>query len=345
VRNLQEIESKPIRWLWRHRIPSKLAVLAGMPGCGKSQLTIAVTAVLTTAGNWITGEPCELGRVIFVAAEDDPGDTIRPRLEAAGGDLDYVQVVDGDRDEKGKPIPRTLDAVDKLAAHCLRYVKDGDVPVRLIVIDPISSYFGRHDSHNTAEVRGLLAPLLTLADEHGITIPAVTHLNKSEGSNAANRVTGSGALVAASRAAFVVGEHLEIDDAYCMATLKTNLSPEKTGVGYRVVPVTVGAIDTSRVEWIPGVVDVDADTLLAPKKDKWRALAAPPDQRRLALPVSADGDETDDVELVVRTDSDGRRRVVLVASVTWTDAATVDALAEQLHAAAAEIRKHDTGDT
>lgn len=73
----------------------------------------------------------------------------------------------------------------------------------------------------------------------------------------------------------------------------------------------------------------------------WRALAAPPDQRRLALPVAVDGDDAGDVDLTVRTDPDGRTRAVLIASVTWTDAAELRAFGDRVHASADEIEKAD----
>jgi len=37
---------------------------------------------------------CKPGEVLFLTAEDDPADTLRPRLEAAGADLSKVHIVD-----------------------------------------------------------------------------------------------------------------------------------------------------------------------------------------------------------------------------------------------------------
>src|SRR5205809_601664 len=48
------------------------------------------------SGVWrVDRDPCVPGSVIFLNAEDDPADTLRPRLEAAGADLGRVQFVDG----------------------------------------------------------------------------------------------------------------------------------------------------------------------------------------------------------------------------------------------------------
>ncbi|CAN0247538.1 unnamed protein product, partial [Hapterophycus canaliculatus] len=170
----------------------------------------------------------------------------------------------------GKRRPWVLEDAESLAQLCEQF---GDV--KLIVIDPITAYIGNKDGHNTSDVRGLLEPLMALADKHKIAIVAVSHLNKTIGSDATSRVTGSGDFVAASRAALLVASHPEIEDAQIIATLKTNLSPDKSGFGYRIVSVTTDeGIQTSKVEWIPGSIEVDADQLLAPKRE-----AADPDTK------------------------------------------------------------------
>ena len=76
---------------------------------------------------------------------------------------------------------------------------------------------------------------------------------------------------------------------------------------------------------------------LAPSFSRdWRALAAPPAQRGLALPVRTSADapaEPDDVELRVRRGDDGAR-VVLVAAVVFRDTGEARRLAARLCEAA-----------
>src|SRR5208282_2701308 len=95
-RQMSEIQSKPIRWLWPGRIArGKVSILAGNPGLGKSQIMASMTAIVSTAGQWpVDRTRCERGNVIILSAEDDAEDTIRPRLEAAGADLSRVFVLD-----------------------------------------------------------------------------------------------------------------------------------------------------------------------------------------------------------------------------------------------------------
>src|SRR5215831_1137619 len=96
VRRLSEVEAKPIRWLWPGRIArGKVSMIAGHPGLGKSQITAALAAVVTTGGTWpVDRTQCERGSVILLNAEDDAADTIRPRLEAAGADISRIEIIE-----------------------------------------------------------------------------------------------------------------------------------------------------------------------------------------------------------------------------------------------------------
>ena len=52
-----EITPEKIEWLWPGRLArGKHTCIAGEPGTGKSQLTIAVVAAVTTGGEWPCGE-------------------------------------------------------------------------------------------------------------------------------------------------------------------------------------------------------------------------------------------------------------------------------------------------
>jgi len=84
-----DIAPRSVQWLWPGRIArGKVTMLAGHPGLGKSQLALAIAAIVTTGGRWpVDGFRAECGSAVILSAEDDAEDTIRPRLEAAGADL------------------------------------------------------------------------------------------------------------------------------------------------------------------------------------------------------------------------------------------------------------------
>jgi hypothetical protein len=184
-----DIESKPIDWLWLGRIArGKLTMVAGNPGLGKSQLTAAIASTATTGGTWpVDGTWCPQGNVIFLNAEDDAADTIRPRLEAAGADLSRVFSLDAVRDgDTGKESAFNLDQDLSRLRSMLNEI-GGAV---LIVIDPITAYMGGVDSHKNADVRAVLGPVATLAADYGAAIIGVSHLNKGGGNEAMMRVMG-----------------------------------------------------------------------------------------------------------------------------------------------------------
>ena len=95
VRCMADVEPEKIEWLWPGRIAiGKQTLIGGEPGLGKSQITTALAATVTNGGAW----PCDegkapLGSVIILSAEDDAGDTIRPRLDAAGADVTRVHQI------------------------------------------------------------------------------------------------------------------------------------------------------------------------------------------------------------------------------------------------------------
>ena len=104
VRCVADVEIKPVRWLWPGRIArGKLTMIAGDPGLGKSQVTVALAATVSTGGEWpVDGSACERGSVLILSAEDDVADTIKPRLMAAEADENRVFVLDAGRDNKGR---------------------------------------------------------------------------------------------------------------------------------------------------------------------------------------------------------------------------------------------------
>src|SRR5262249_34355637 len=72
--------------LWQNRLArGKLTLLAGEPGIGKSQTVIDIIARISNGGFWPDGGRAPLGSSVILSAEDSANDTLRPRLEAAGG--------------------------------------------------------------------------------------------------------------------------------------------------------------------------------------------------------------------------------------------------------------------
>jgi putative DNA primase/helicase len=234
---MDTIQPERIDWLWPGKIPSgKVSLLAGDPGLGKSLVTIDMASRVTRGIRWPdSDEPNPPGSVIILSAEDDPADTIRPRLDAARAEVAKVVLMQAiewyDVDAK-KPCTRPFNLerdIPTLDNACEQYPD-----VKLVIVDPVSAYCGGTDSHKNAEVRGLLAPLAEFAARRRLAVVCVTHLNKSAGP-AMYRSMGSLAFVAVSRAVWGIVKDPSQPSNRLMLPVKCNLSADTTGLAYRIV--------------------------------------------------------------------------------------------------------------
>jgi hypothetical protein len=262
VRRASEIEPEALKWLWPHRIAlGKQTIIAGETGLGKSQLTYAITATTTTGGRWPGDEgSAPPGSVIILSAEDDAADTIRPRLDAAGADVSKVYILSAVQVEDGKG-RRSFNIQTDLEPLEREIERRGDV--RLVVIDPVSSYLGKVDSHRNAELRAVLEPLSDMAARLGVAVLSVTHLSKGSGGAANSRFIGSIAFVATARADYIVARDPNDGERRLFLPTKNNLGPEGTGLGFRIATkVTPSGIVAPAVCWDSLPVTVTANEVV-----------------------------------------------------------------------------------
>jgi putative DNA primase/helicase len=269
TKRLSDIEAKPISWLWPGRIArGKLTIIAGNPGIGKTQITASIAAIVTKGSSWpVTNDLCERGKILFLTAEDDAADTVRPRLEAAGADLNLIHVIEGvSQPARGNGIrhSRTFSLLSDLNALEEKLAELGEVAA--VIIDPISAYLSGVDSHKNAEVRSILTPLADLAARHNTAIIGVSHLNKAASVQVLMRVSGSLAFVAAARAAWLVAPDPDDNSRRLLLPLKNNLGRDTHGLAYSIESVNVacatGLIETSRIKWESTAVTRTADDVM-----------------------------------------------------------------------------------
>jgi putative DNA primase/helicase len=260
-----DIAPEKIEWLWPGRLArGKHTCIAGEPGTGKSQLSIAIIAAVTIGGEWPCGEGhAPLGNVIILSAEDGAADTIIPRLMAAGADRERVHVVSAVLDTDGNR--RTLNLQHDLDLLEKKIAEVGDVA--LVIVDPVSSYLGKTDSHKNSEVRGVLEPLSEMADRTRVAILSITHFSKAGANSttkALHRFIGSIAFTGAPRAAFAVIEDADQEGRLLLLHAKNNLAKAPQGLAYRIEQCLVGGgIVASRILWDTEPIAITANEALA----------------------------------------------------------------------------------
>lgn len=252
---LVDVKPEAVSWLWPGRVPlGKLTILTGDPGLGKSFLTLDMAARISRGLSWPDADGrTQSGNIIILSAEDDPADTIRPRLDAAGADaarITMLKAIKSNGSERMFSLRSDIDAL-RLAVK-----KIGNV--RLIVIDPLTAYLDGVDSHKNADIRGLLAPLATLAADCGCSVVGVSHLSKNANSAAIYRTLGSLAFVAAARAVWALARDKEVPERRLFLPVKQNLARDNGGLAFSIVDNGHGPV----LAWEQGRVDADVDDVL-----------------------------------------------------------------------------------
>lgn len=291
TRKLSEIEPEALEWEWRDRIPKgKVTLIVGDPGVAKSLLTTFIAACKTTGRPWPDDPPGTMRRpaqVIWLSAEDDASDTIRPRIDAAGGDPDLITILDGIKTvelddyvdpEAGPSASRREQEAEFSLANDIPVLEQEIIRTgaTLIIVDPLTAYLGETDSFKDADVRRVLRPLSELAAKYGVTIIAVMHLNKAMGKAAQYRVSGSVAFVAAARAVHLVAIDPDDKEKRVFLPLKQNLSKAPDGLKFKLETYPMiyknRQADPARLVWLAESVTTSLDEALDPGQGGGQAL-------------------------------------------------------------------------
>ena len=271
---LSDMHSQAIQWLWQGWLAlGKLAILEGDPGLGKSLVTLDLCARLTTGRTWpdaaaespkndpktgttpnmgtdplaskslspCSGTPCN---VVILNAEDNMQDTVRPRLQALGGDSERVFHLAGVVDRKGEESIR-------FPAHALA-LRDlvQQTQAKLVVIDPFVSFLDRSVyAYLEQSVRGVLGLLKELAEEQQCAILLVRHLNKSDRQHALYRGGASIGFLAAVRCVWLVAADPQQPGRRVLAQLKNNLGALAPSLSFEICDQ--GDSPSGRGEWGP----------------------------------------------------------------------------------------------
>ena len=286
------VEKQEVKWLWYPYIPyGKLTLLQGDPGDGKSTFMINIAASLTCGGILPDGSNLgEAGNVIYQGAEDNVGDTIKPRLEAAGADCSKVAFID-DTDKGATFIDDRLEkAIETFHA-------------RLLVLDPFQAFMPSNaDMQNASHIRSIMRKLGQVAEKNECAIVMIGHMTKSTGGKRLYRGLGSIDIAAICRSVLMISRDEQNSEIRYMYQVKSNLAPESNAIGF--------VMNTDRgFQWLGKCnIDKKAEAVICSRKVTKKEKAA----EYLEIMLSAE--DVPSAEIIQRMDSIGiKERTVRTA--------------------------------
>jgi hypothetical protein len=162
-----------------------------------------------------------------MSAKDDLYDTIRPRIEAAGGDTRRV-IAFSTLTSAGVPvaIPDDVPILEGISAQA---------DAALLVVDPLVAFLSpRHNTNSDQAVRQAFHSLKGLAERTGAAIVAVRHLNKSMTGNPLYRDGGSIGIIGAARCGLLLSADPDDPERRILASTKDNLGRPTPSLAFRL---------------------------------------------------------------------------------------------------------------
>ena len=269
ITRLSAVEPEPVAWIWQGYVPlGKVSMLDGLPDLGKSTIAVDLASRVTTGAGMPDGSTSGLdapAAVVLFTAEDGLADTVRPRVDAAGGDPERVHVVRAVvvANRAGKPIERWPTLADDLGALEATVL---DLGARLVIVDVLMAYLGTEtNSYRDQDMRAVLSPLAAMAERVGCAVVLLRHPTKGMNPDPVLAGGGSIGIVGAARVGLLVA--FDPDDQAppnerrrLLAVSKCNIAPKAPTMAYRIVQ-DAGAL-VARISW-EGTTEHRAEQLTA----------------------------------------------------------------------------------
>jgi hypothetical protein len=272
VISLENVVPEEIEWLWPNRIPlGMLTLLAGDPGVGKSFLSLFIASLVTAAKMTPDDTMPAYGSVVILSAEDSIEHVILPRLNALGANVSKIKAIRCVRckDADGNVTTDNFNILhDRFE---LERVLTENPDTKMVIIDPVSAYFGSVDTHKDSNVRSVLAPLVEMARRLNLALVCVMHLNKGNSTKACYRTMGSLAFPAAARTVWLISpdpSSLRYEGQAprqnqgrrrLLIAAKHNILKDPTTLAFE--------IKDGRIVFERGAVNITADDVLAPRSN------------------------------------------------------------------------------
>lgn len=227
--NLGDVQAEPVSWLWEPYFPlGKLIGLGGDPDAGKSWFALQAAACLSHGFTWPDGQKNSApGSTVFLSGEDDPADTLRPRLDGMGADASKIYFLSRDSLDLSSE-----ETIAKLEAEIM---KIGDV--RLIVMDPAFDFSGGINPNAVEQSRAFLNPIQALTRRLAVSTLLIVHSRKGGVEKAIDWIGGSKSGWAGKfRALYGIERTAEDPTRRVFFKIKANLAPvDPPKLAFRIV--------------------------------------------------------------------------------------------------------------
>ena len=267
IHTFDEISEEKVGWLWKPYIAfGKITVIQGDPGNGKTTLALAIAALVSRRRQMPTGDaPAFIGNVIYQSGEDNPQDTIKPRLVACGADCSKIAFVEADGNLSPEMLEEAIIGTNS----------------KFVVLDPLQAFLTeKQDISSTKNMRPILRDLGNVAARTGAAIVIIGHMNKGEKSKGIYRGLGSIDITAAARSVLLIGKRKNDPSTRFMTQIKNNLSSFGKAISFTIN-------DIGGVEFL-GECDIVEEDLLSttlPKQSKFEIA------KQVVTALLADGDK------------------------------------------------------
>lgn len=249
------VKEAPIDWL----IPDFLergaiTILGGESTAGKSTLGCAIAAAVSLGGQF-NGKPIRPYSVLIFELEDSFATKTKPRLMAAGANMDNITSGDYiDLSDQG--------SVDWLDGYVNSNFGYSSPKLGLILISPMMNFFGR-GGNTEPEVRARLQPFTTWLEKRKVAGLGIAHTKQGSGSKNAD-YAGSEVFVRASRAAWniIQNDSDPTGQQKLLRAVATNNSAGGKEFPFHIEGVNLGGgIQATKIVW-------DEHTIKTAKKGK-----------------------------------------------------------------------------
>lgn len=222
---MSELTAKALEWTVPGLIPKgELSILGGDGGVGKGLYIAQLVAYVTTgkATDFFSEPPTSTGNVVIFSAEDQLDSVLKPRLEAAGANLNKVWAVEpGSYFEDTGEMPYLDDpkTINQIVA----------TRPSLVVFDPIQQFLSPKAGLNSRmKMREATTLLRATGREHGFAVLMVVHTNKSTNTSGRKRLSGSADLWDVARSVMIMGRTKNEGKVYVSHEKVSNATPAET---------------------------------------------------------------------------------------------------------------------